>query len=74
MSDKFELGYTPKNLRIIIDHLNLRNLNNQQIAEKIGASSYSTLRNWASDADQPRHRNMPVEKWQKVLELYYSNT
>nr|WP_314371083.1 hypothetical protein [uncultured Acinetobacter sp.] len=69
---EFEIGYTPSNLRKIVEALRANDMTQQQIAESIGASKYTTLANWMADFDQARHRNMPQDKWQNILELFYS--
>lgn len=69
---EFELGYTPANLRKLVEYLQSIGMTQQQIAESIGAARYTTLANWMSDIDQNRHRNMPQDKWKNILDLYYS--
>lgn len=71
--NNFELGYMPHNLRLIIRHLKSLGMTQQQIAQKIGASKYTTLYNWTiDDVNHQQHRDMPHEKWLKLVELYHS--
>ncbi|ENX58811.1 MULTISPECIES: hypothetical protein [Acinetobacter] len=69
---EFEPGYTPSNLRLVVEELQSTGMTQQQIAESIGAARYTTLANWMSEHDQPRHRNMPADKWKNILELFHS--
>ncbi|NDX19748.1 hypothetical protein G3N02_16090 [Acinetobacter baumannii] len=69
---EFEPGYTPANLRMLVEKLQAAGMTQQQIAEEIGAARYTTLANWMANFDQPRHRNMPQDKWKNILELYFS--
>ena len=71
---EFEIGYTPSNLRKIVEELSANGMTQQKIAESIGAGRYTTLANWMADFDQDRHRNMPQDKWRKILELFYSKS
>lgn len=68
---EFEPGYTPKNLRSIVQALQEKGMTQQQIADAIG-SGRNTLGSWCADIEQNRHRNMPQEKWKEILKLFHS--
>ena len=72
MNIEFEPGYTPANLRLVVEKLQEAGMTQQQIAESLGAARYTTLANWMSEHDQSRHRNMPVDKWRNILQLLRS--
>ena len=62
----FEVGYTPKNLRLAIASLGLTQA---AIARLLGVSE-RTLRQWlVEDLEAIGHRDMPLKQWRKVLEL-----
>ncbi len=62
----FEVGYTPTNLRLAIASLGLTQA---AIARLLGVSE-RTLRQWlVEDLEAIGHRDMPLKKWRKVLEL-----
>lgn len=62
----FEVGYTPKNLRLAIASLGLTQA---AIARLLGVSE-RTLRQWlVEDLEAIGHRDMPLKQWHKVLEL-----
>jgi len=62
----FELGYTPKNLRLAITKLGVTQA---ALARLLGVSD-RTLRQWVvDDLEAIGHRDMPLKQWRKVLEL-----
>mgnify|MGYP003427839883 FL=1 len=62
----FELGYTPKNLRLAITKLGVTQA---ALAATLGVSD-RTLRQWlVNDLEAIGHRDMPLKQWRKVLEL-----
>ena len=66
MQNDFEVGYTPKNLRLAIASLGLTQA---AIARLLGVSE-RTLRQWlVEDLEAIGHRDMPLKQWHKVLEL-----
>lgn len=72
---EFELGYTPANLRRIVETLNKQGMTSKDIALALGASKYTTLYNWMiEDLENPQSRNMPQDKWRKIVDLYRLNT
>lgn len=60
----FELGYTPINLRKIIDQ---SYLTQDQVGEIIGRSRFSIMR-YLADCDDPKHSTMPLKEWNSLLE------
>lgn len=65
MPDFPEIGYTPANLRFLIES---RGWTQKQFAEKIGVN-LRTVGKWLADVSVKNHRDMPHEQWQKALEL-----
>ena len=66
MQNDFEVGYTPKNLRLAIASLGLTQA---AIARLLGVSD-RTLRQWVvEDLESIGHRDMPLKQWRKVLTL-----
>lgn len=61
---EFELGYTPNNLKKIREKYNLTQ---QQVAEIVEVSNSRTIRNWEIELSASSHRDMPLEKWRKLL-------
>jgi DNA-binding transcriptional regulator YiaG len=62
----FEVGYTPTNLRLVIEKLGV---SQKQAAELCGVAE-RTLRQWlVKDLDAIGHRDMPLKQWRKVLTL-----
>lgn len=63
--DKFELGYTPKNLKIIRKQYGLTQ---QQVADMTGTASYRTVVKWETDLNSKTQRaDMPLRKWAMLL-------
>lgn len=58
-----ESGYTPKNLRHFIAQ---HGLLQREVAKILGVSD-SIVRKWLADVHLPSHRDMPLEKWLKLL-------
>ncbi len=69
----WQLGYTPNNLRLLIEQTRL---SQSEFAKKYGYS-LSTLQNWISPLDSKRHRDMPLNDWfilvDKILGIDYIN-
>ena len=62
----FELGYTPKNLRLAITKLGVTQA---ALAATLGVSD-RTLRQWlVEDLEAIGHRDMPLKQWRKVMAL-----
>lgn len=55
----WELGYTPANLRGIMQK---HSLNNQAVAERAGATSIRQVQYWLSGA-----KDMPLHRWNNLL-------
>ena len=62
---KFEPGYTPANLRTLIE---ARGWTQKQVAERLGVTE-RTLRNWLTETDTQSHTDMPLAKWRQALAL-----
>ena len=61
-----EAGYTPANLRALIER---RGLTQKQAAEACGVAE-RTFRQWlVADLDAPGHHDMPLKTWRKLLDL-----
>lgn len=62
----FEVGYTPTNLRLVIEKLGVTQA---ALARLLGVSE-RTLRQWlVEDLEAIGHRDMPLNQWRKVLAL-----
>ena len=61
----FEVGYTPKNLRLAIEKLGVTQA---ELARLLGVAPQS-VRNWLMPIGTKSRRNMDYEMWLKVLEL-----
>lgn len=60
----YELGYTPKNLRLMrLQH----NLTQQQVADITGTAQWRTVSKWEKELGEPTHADMPYSKWVKLL-------
>ncbi len=59
-----EAGYTPANLRALLASAGLTQ---QAAADLIGVHG-RTVRKWLSDVDSGSHRDMPLEKWNALLD------
>lgn len=62
---KFELGYTPANLRRLRTE---NNLLQQQVADITNTSSWRSVARWEREVDNSDHASMPHSKWIKFLE------
>lgn len=59
-----EPGYTPANLRALIES---RGLTQKQAAQACDVAE-RTLRGWlVEDIDSPNHRDCPLKSWRKLL-------
>lgn len=58
-----EIGYTPENLRHLINELNLTQA---QAAQYLGVMPRS-LQMWLAETDKSSHRDMPLIQWRKLL-------
>ena len=66
MSINFEVGYTPTNLRLVIEKLGLTQA---ALARLLGVAE-RTLRQWLNeDLESRNHADIPLKQWRKVLEL-----
>ena len=66
MKNNFEVGYTPTNLRLVIEKLGVTQA---ALARLLGVSD-RTLRQWlVEDLDAIGHRDMPLKQWRNVLAL-----
>jgi DNA-binding transcriptional regulator YiaG len=61
----FEVGYTPTNLRLVIEKLGMTQA---ALARLLGVSPQS-VRNWLMPVGSKSRRNMDHEKWLEVLAL-----
>ena len=65
MMDKFELGYTPLNLRLIHKQYGLTQ---QQVADMTDTANYRTVLKWETDLNSSSQRaDMPLYKWRMLL-------
>lgn len=60
-----EIGYTPANLRHLIQ---LLGETQTKVAEQLGVSP-RVMRTWLAESDKPSHRDMPLHQWRKLLSL-----
>lgn len=65
MSNFPEVGYTPANLRFLIES---NGWTQAQTAALLGVAD-NTLRQWLIPVDLKSHRDMPHKMWVKLLEL-----
>lgn len=65
MSDYLEVGYTPANLRFLIDS---KGWTQKEAAQKLGVADI-TLRQWIMAVDVKSHRDMPLKKWNELASL-----
>ena len=63
MSHFPDVGYTPDNLRHLLGELNLTQ---REVAEKLGVQLRAVQR-WAAAVDLPTHADMPLKKWNELL-------
>ena len=60
-----EAGYTPANLRALIES---RGWTQKQAAEACGVSGRVVRNRLVSDTASPNHRDMPLRVWRKLME------
>jgi DNA-binding transcriptional regulator YiaG len=66
MMTNFEVGYTPTNLRLVIEKLGVTQA---ALARLLGVAE-RTLRQWLNeDLESRNHADMPLKQWRKVLAL-----
>ncbi len=65
MSDYPEIGYTPANLRFLIES---KGWTQKEAAQKLGVADI-TLRQWLMAVDVKSHRDMPLTKWIELASL-----
>lgn len=59
-----ETGYTPANLRALIERSGLT----QAAAADLIGVNHKTLRRWlVEDLDSPAHSDMPLRKWRALM-------
>lgn len=63
MCDFPEIGYTPANLRRLIEHLGWTQA---QAAAHLGVAERS-IRMWLAETDKTSHRDMPLQQWRILL-------
>lgn len=62
----FEVGYTPTNLRLVIEKLGVT----QAKAAELCGVKERTLRQWlVKDLESGGHRDMPLKKWNVLLDV-----
>jgi hypothetical protein len=64
MSNFPEIGYTPANLRYLIEEV--KGITQKEAALICGTSD-TNLRRWLMPVDSPNHRDMPLPKWNLLL-------
>lgn len=65
MHNDFELGYTPRNLRLIRSRYGLTQ---REVARLTGTASYRTVAKWEADLNSGVQRaDMPLKKWLMLL-------
>ena len=65
MSDYPEIGYTPANLRFLIES---KGWTQKEAAKLLGVANI-TLRQWLMAVDVKSHRDMPLKKWIELASL-----
>lgn len=68
MTDNFELGYTPNNLKALRRRYGLTQQNVADITE----STLKTAQKWETNPSMNSYANMPHTKWLKLLEYLKS--
>lgn len=58
-----EVGYTPANLRHLLD---VAGYTQKQAADTLGTTLRS-VQNWAAEEASPMHRAMPAAKWRALF-------
>jgi hypothetical protein len=64
MSNFPEIGYTPANLRYLIEEV--KKLTQKETALILDVSEIQ-VRRWLMPIDAPNHRDMPLKKWMQIL-------
>lgn len=59
-----DAGYTPANLRAVIRFAGIT----QAAAASLIDANERTMRKWLAPLDSPSHRDMPLEKWNALLD------
>ena len=65
MPDFHEIGYTPANLRFLLES---KGWTQKQFAEKMGVTLLTVAR-WVADISVKNHRDMSHQQWLIALEL-----
>lgn len=63
MTEYPEVGYTPANLRHLIES---KGWTQKEVAALLGVADI-TVRQWLMALDVKSHRDMPLKQWQKLL-------
>ena len=63
-TDLPEAGYTPANLRAVIKSAGIT----QAAAASLIDANERTMRKWLAPLESPSHRDMPLEKWNALLD------
>jgi transcriptional regulator with XRE-family HTH domain len=63
VSNFHEIGYTPANLRHLIES---KGWTQKEVAALLGVADI-TVRQWLMALDVKSHRDMPLKQWQKLL-------
>lgn len=71
MDYDYELGYTPKNLRLIRQK---HNLTQQQVADITGTAHWRAVSKWEKEMGESSHIDMPYTKWAKLLDKINGKT
>ena len=69
MLDFPEAGYTPANLRALLQHAGLT----QQSAAAMLGSDIATVQRWLAETNKSSHRDMPLEQWRNLLDRAIKN-
>mgnify|MGYP000956020440 FL=1 len=64
MIDRFELGYTPNNLKALRQKHGLT----QQAVADITETSLTTAQRWEASPELSSYANMPHTKWRRLLQ------
>ena len=64
---KFELGYTPKNLKKIRTETGLTQ---KQVADITGVATWRTVSKWEKEITENSHVDMPYTKWLRLIQFY----
>jgi len=65
--EKFEIGYTPKNIRMIITPLGETWRSRYQKAASLIQVGPGTVANWCRNPESDAFRTMPHKKWLELL-------